>query len=236
MATQFVIYGQSRSGSTLLVDLLNRHPAIHCDEELFNKESGYFENVGRLRLSQYFPFPFIYLMKRRAPRDVYGFKLLFYQIRFTRPVVRALHLSGWRFIHLRRRNLVRQSLSKLIANRTQRWQRYEGDSAPDHRVTVGVDQLDRELRVREAWTRSELDCIAGIPHLDLCYETDLEDAAAWPATLARVAAFLEIQPFDTVHSKIKRIDERPYAEVIVNHAELAAHLERTAYAGQLDDR
>lgn len=34
MTAKFVIHGQSRSGSTLLVELINTHPDIYCDREL----------------------------------------------------------------------------------------------------------------------------------------------------------------------------------------------------------
>ena len=33
--SKFVIYAQARTGSTLLIDLLNSNPALHCDREIF---------------------------------------------------------------------------------------------------------------------------------------------------------------------------------------------------------
>ncbi|HBE17486.1 MAG TPA: hypothetical protein DEG17_03890 [Cyanobacteria bacterium UBA11149] len=33
-SNKFVIFGQGRTGSTLLYSLLNSHPQIHCDEEI----------------------------------------------------------------------------------------------------------------------------------------------------------------------------------------------------------
>ncbi len=50
MTTKFVIYGQSRSGSTLLVELINTHPDVQCDGELFNEDAARIGNRVLLSL------------------------------------------------------------------------------------------------------------------------------------------------------------------------------------------
>jgi LPS sulfotransferase NodH len=58
---------------------------------------------------------------------------------------------------LRRRNIVDQALSKLIANKTQHWHRRTGERDPSYRVEIGQAELAAELDVRELWTSQELD-------------------------------------------------------------------------------
>ncbi len=57
--SKFIIFGQGRSGSTLLMELLDSHPEIKCDSELFTKECGYERNRFKLALYRYYPYPLI---------------------------------------------------------------------------------------------------------------------------------------------------------------------------------
>ena len=43
--TKFVIFGRGRSGSTLLVSLLNSNPDIHCDGEILSRKKLFPEKV-----------------------------------------------------------------------------------------------------------------------------------------------------------------------------------------------
>ena len=105
MPTKFIIYGQSRSGSTLLVELIGANPPTHCDGELFGRGSMA-DITNPLRRYIYTSLPVLYMYQRQHlfKDQVYGFKLLFYQIRYTRYWLRLLHALGWKLIHLRRRN------------------------------------------------------------------------------------------------------------------------------------
>ncbi len=42
--SKFIIFGQGRSGSTLLKQLLDSHPEITCEGELLNVEDKYVTN------------------------------------------------------------------------------------------------------------------------------------------------------------------------------------------------
>jgi len=71
---KFVIFAQGRTGSTLLVELLNQIEEIHCEEEIYNKDFFVFK--------QKIPFPYIYLLgkSRLSKSKVFGFKVKIYQL------------------------------------------------------------------------------------------------------------------------------------------------------------
>lgn len=179
------------------------------------------------------PVLYVYLRQHLFKDQVYGFKLLFYQIRYTRYWLRLLHALGWKLIHLRRRNTVHQALSSIIAHKSQIWRRRATEQDPTNQVSVSPESLERELRVREGWTTQELDFIGALPRLTLFYEDDLLDANTWSATIDRVTEYLGIVPFQVGSPDLKKMDDRPLEEILSNYHDLQAHLAKGKYAGLL---
>lgn len=225
MSGKFVIYGQSRSGSTLLVELINTHPDVHCDGELFNEEAGRIGNSALSKLVKMFPIPYLSYLRRRVARKAYGFKLLFYHLPRARLTMKVMAFSGWKFIHVYRRNIARQSLSNIIAERTQRWHRRGDDASPANRIVVSVAQLQREIAIRDRWRSREMDLIKHIRHLDVCYEDDLEHEGNWTSTAEMLSRFLGLGPFEPRSISLKKTVDRGYGELIENYAELLPYLE-----------
>src|SRR4051794_949293 len=104
--TRFVIYCRGRDGSTLLVDLLNQLPGVHCDGEILH---------ARVLAS----WLYVQACESIASGEVYGFKLLSHHLTHVQRVsdpaafLRRLDSSGYKIIHLRRENMLRQILSAL---------------------------------------------------------------------------------------------------------------------------
>ena len=229
----FVLYGQSRSGSTLVAELAGSHPDVVCEGELLSPEWGYVRNsFVRYFLIRY-PFPYFAWRRRRAGATAYGFKLMSYQLATPRAALRRLSQTGWRFVHVRRRNRFHQSLSQLIALKSGHWHTRGGREAPRYRVRIDVEELNEELATREAWTRAEEAAIADLPRLTIEYEADLADSQRWGETMRRVFQYLGVAPAP-VSTELRRTDERDYPEVIENYAELLASLRAGPYAHYLD--
>jgi LPS sulfotransferase NodH len=229
MSTKFVVYGQSRSGSTLLVELINTHPEVRCDGELFNQDADRIGNRVLLSLVRAFPMPYISYKRRRAAGKAYGFKFLFYHLPMARQVMRMLALTGWKFVHVYRRNVARQSLSNIVAETTQRWHKREDDRATS-RIRVSNAGLRREIEIRHRWRAREIDLIAPIDHLDLCYEDDLEREADWPATADKLSRFLGLAPFKPGDVSLKKILSGTDDNLIENYAELKPLLDSSEIA------
>ncbi len=88
------------------------------------------------------------------------------------------HLSKWRFVHLRRRNIVRQAISHVLAQHTGAWRSVvaHGDAgAPtyDPRAVLGATQ--RLIEVNALWEAFFSD--AGVAPLRVWYE-DLDASPA----------------------------------------------------------
>lgn len=225
--TRFVIFGQGRSGSTLLVSLLGSHGRTHCDGEIL---------YSRLR----FPRAFIDASAALHRGRIYGFKLLSYQLRdvqrLARPeaFLRGLGEDGFRILYLRRRNLLRHALSNLYARETE-FHRVDGaKKGPARRIDVNVADVLEWIRVSGELASFEQRVLRDLPHLPLTYEDDLETAASQQATADRVFAYLGTET-EQVASTMQKVAPRSIADMVVNHEELIAALRDSPHAEFLED-
>lgn len=214
---KFIIFGQGRTGSTLLVDLLNSSTSVYCDEELFfyklASPARYVEGKSRLA---------------RAP--VYGFKAKIYQLSDVQRLdpalfMRRLHRSGWTIIHIERENLLRHSLSAVLAEQRQMYQAKEdtdlrGRRSKEH---IPVELLINEMRQRERYGSQEAAVLQDIPHLHISYEADLADAERQQLSLNRVFEALGVPPVE-VHTNLRRINSSSLRDDVSNYDELSQAL------------
>lgn len=105
------------------------------------------------------------------------------------------NLEKWRFIYLRRENLVQQAISSLIAERTQQW-----NSAVPAKGSINVDDYDFEkiLKAVNSFSNGNryLERFIGLFGLhvyNITYETFLTDKKKY---LDEMASFLGIDPAD----------------------------------------
>ena len=220
----FSVICNSRTGSTLLCDLLNSHPQIECEDEI-------------LKTWRDFPFLFVRGSAARARRrgfSAYGFKLNTVSTKLM-PVredildrfVRQLAASGFMFIRLRRRNVVRQALSVLRAAETVYHQRGPGASTAGP-IHVDVAQLFQLIAMLERHDEVIGKIVDSHSAREFWYEYDLEDAAAQQATVDRIAAHLEIDPAP-VSTDLRRFAPARLEEAVTNFDEIAEHLRSTKY-------
>jgi LPS sulfotransferase NodH len=226
---RFVVLAQSRTGSSLLVDLLNAHPDIHCDGEL-------------LMHRVYAPRRFVEGSAARAAERAYGFKVKIYQLtskqRYERPgdFLDALCDRGWLVVHLRRDNLVRQSVSILAAKARGAYSHAISDGPlRDGPLTVDVARMLQILEKRAVHAEAEATCLERVPHLRVCYEDDLLREAAQRATAARLFRLLGVDPDVAVRTKWVRTGRDRLADSIANYAEVEAGLAGTRFAAHLRD-
>jgi LPS sulfotransferase NodH len=103
----FVIFGQGRTGSTLLTSLLSSHPEIQCDGEILG------EKVKD-------PFNQIAKCAAVSRKPVYGFKVKIYQLtdnQSMRPdtFLQNMAAKSVKILFLSRRNHLRQVISNRLA-------------------------------------------------------------------------------------------------------------------------
>lgn len=121
----YVIASTPRSGSTLLCDLLLATGRLGVPTEYFNNKDAVKATAERLGLPHPPPIDgYLREVRRRrtSANGVFGTKLHFHQAaeRLPHPVFRRF-LAESRFVWLRRRDLLAQSISLALAWQTDRW-------------------------------------------------------------------------------------------------------------------
>ncbi|MEQ8663066.1 MAG: hypothetical protein RLW62_19800, partial [Gammaproteobacteria bacterium] len=185
-ARRFVIFGDGRTGSTLLVRLLGSHPDIHCDDEILHGWCAFPAHRVRDHLA-------------RTSAAAYGFKLLTYQLTdvmclpwdHARALLDWLEGAGFIIIHITRENALEHALSQIGA-RQRGFHRVRGDRRERDRIVVTRAELFWWLEQIETRRRDNAALLAGRDVVALEYGSDLLHAAAWPATMARICAALNL--------------------------------------------
>lgn len=227
--TKFIIFGTGRSGSTLLVTLMDSNSHIFCDNEIYHRPV-------------LFPTLYRNLRAKLANTDVYGFKLLMYHISLKLGIrnedfgsyLQGLVDDGFKIIHLRRHNIVRQAFSNLYArHRGQFHSNSTVGKKTDSKMLVDLSELEKWIRDIDAQARWEQELLSHISHLSLSYERDLEDRTAHGATLKRVSAFLgtTVEPPAT---ELRKVTPKSLESFIENHQEVLEFLQVNGWAHYLE--
>lgn len=225
--TKFLIFGAGRSGSSLLVDLLDSHPGIRCEGEIMHH---------RVLL------PGLYINCRAATarQDAYGFKLLSYQLRHVqnmrhpRRFLQRLHESGWKIIYLLRRNILRRALSNLYARHRRKFHE-RGKQGPVAAVRMQVDlsELLGWMEGMERLNQFEERVLRELPRLNVIYEDDLQNGHHHQATVDTIFEYLGL-PSAAVNSDLFRATPRHLSDFVTNHEEVERFVGNTRYRRHLE--
>ena len=228
--TKFIIFGQGRSGSNLLVDLLNSHPDIHCDREPLNNQNVAQKNILLRSFIYRFPYRYIQFHLNKYAHKIYGFKLMIYQLVIFKKIKPKLFNRHWKIIYLKREDVLQQSLSAIIAKKTGLYMRTTADKHEDQRVFyVELQKLVNELFYRTRDLEREQVVLQGVDFLELVYEHDLEDSKKWQATANRVFAYLGLKPVE-VSASILKTNSLAHEKRISNYQEIIDHLKNTDFS------
>jgi len=223
----FLIFAQGRSGSELLVDLLNSSPDVHCDGEILER-------------TVYAPTAWVEAHRWRHRDRVYGFKVKPRQLLGHQRMadmgrwLAAMDARGYRLVHLRRRNLLRQAVSTIAGRRDGVWHRRADRSAsPPEAFHIDPAEVIRQLELRTRWGRLERAALAGLPHATVCYEDDLVGTERHQATLDRLAAWLDVESQPAV-SALRPTNPGDLADRIANYDAVRAALRGGPWARYLE--
>jgi LPS sulfotransferase NodH len=238
---KFVIVGVARTGSTLLLDLLNGHEQVIAFGELFRGDGAIgwdrwpfrtHQSPRLLRLHAARPVEFLETaVFRRWPREVaaVGFKLFYYHARTGSQAAVWDHLRSdpdLAIIHLKRLNLLEQYLSLRLAHATNVWSSLKS-AAPVEPVRLSADDCLRHFQEVQAQEAACDAHFAGRRVLTVTYESLVADRSS---AMARVAAHLGLRP-GPLEAKVVRQRTEPLSRAIANYEEL-----REAFAGSTWER
>ena len=217
-----------RTGSDLLVDLMDSHPRMRCEKEILGEPHRDARRFIRGRV----------LVARLRGEAVYGFKINSLNLRVASrrwnlpSFIKALGADGFRFVRLKRDNLLRQGISAMRAGETREYH----VTAPIGTGPMQLDPLNVIYLIRNFEVYEDLiDAnVQGFPTLLLTYEEDLEDGPAQQDALNRVFSFVGLEPAP-VSSPLVKTTPRGLADAVANHEELAAALRGTRYERFLFD-
>ncbi|MEZ4826292.1 MAG: hypothetical protein R3C61_08355 [Bacteroidia bacterium] len=228
---KFVIFGTGRSGSTLLVSLLNSNSQVFCDNEIYHRKVLFPQLSRKART-------------RLGNKEVYGFKCLTYQVGkilgYARDdqhlFLRKLTREGYKIIYLERENALRQGLSNLYARYRNQFHSNSTVMTRDLPKQMQVDLkelLDWVEGVQRAAAR-ENQMLEGIPHLKLFYERDLEDPASHPQTLKKLSEYLKVD-FEMPDTELQKVTPQKLSDFVANHEEVESFIREKGYGHFLDN-
>lgn len=231
----FIIFGQGRSGSNLLRTLLNSHPQIHCDNELFNPvrlaQKGKFDRFMIIT----FPINYIHNMQKLADAEIYGFKFFAFHHKNAGSIVKNLYRQGWKVIHIERKNILKQTFSGIIGTQTQKYIRRDDASSPDKIYHIECEQVINVLKFRKKLLAAEYEILSGIgSYYSVIYEDDLRDQKSWNETMDKIFQFLKIEPVEA-KSSILITDPRPDNLRIENFDEIIHGLNEAGHSKVVED-
>jgi LPS sulfotransferase NodH len=224
----FVIFGQGRSGSNLLRSLLNSHPLVYCDIELFNPKTYQTEKPLSRLLMKTFPLWYIQNAMKKHPDKIYGFKLFFWHVTDAGLLITRLYKKGWKIIHIRRKSVLKQAFSAEIGKLTKQYHRTNDTPLPAETYHINPERIAAGISRRVSMMQKEIELVSKIEHLQVVYEEDLQDEKKWNKTTGNLFQYLGIEPFE-VKSYLLITDPRPDTERIENFDEIIEYLNKNGF-------
>lgn len=244
------MFHMGRTGSSVLADLLDRHPDVHWDGELYYPcLAGEDRRTGRL-VTQEMDFRFDPIAEvRRAKRFAgwhwYGFEVKPYHLIWTSydmpGYIQALRELGFgSFIVLQRRNRLRKLVSSAVAHARGQFV-YETDDEPERvRVRLGVEEIgfgrlarNGLIEMLEVYDRNFGALERVLPNaLHLSYEEHVE-----PDPRIAYRAVCEYLDIPAVPVPVRHRKATPYTleEVLENYQEVREALTGTPYEWMLQE-
>ena len=226
--SRFVIFGRGRSGSTLLVRMLDQHNDITCLGEL-------------LRCRLMFPEAYRDRCLNIAPKPVRGFKLLSYQMTQVMKIapdsgyLRRMQDDGFRIIYIHRDNYLRLAVSNMFARiRGQFHVDRQSESGAEHqRHYFSPDELLQWMEGARFRTVEEKAFLDGVDHFDVLYERDLECRESQTNTVRKLFAWFGVDCQD-VQPSLRQATPRDLNRIIENYDEVVERIGQSDFAKFLE--
>jgi len=218
----FVIYGRPRSGTTVLVRLLDQVPQVQCDGEL-------------LHFFLLNPVGFLSRLPKRVQPDVaaYGVKLISFHLteiqRIRRPLAffDKLAARDYAVLHLTR-NTWDQTLSLAKAHKSSYYKNRPGGK-PAQTLRLEPARFLELLRWNDAMLAYENRVMAHVPHLPVTFENDLSSAELHQPAIDRICTYLGTTSAP-VKAKSPRTGGKDGLLAVENLDEVAAYVQQSDLA------
>lgn len=221
---KFVVITRSRTGSNLLISLLNSHPQIDAFGEKFNRLG---ESDCKTIYNQIFP---------KTSAKTRGFKIFYYHPLDSEDKQIWDFLkndSKIKIIHLQRANLLRTHISRLIAGKTDKWSSQGNNKVAleNKKVQIDVNELLSDIKTTKNYIQKTQKAFKNHDLYEVSYQELVTNRAN---TMECIFNFLQVSKF-APKSDLKRQNPEPIKDIVLNYDEVYSKLVNTDYAFMLED-
>ena len=238
-----VILTTQRTGSTFLVDCLGSHPQIECASEILigdadvpvDEPRGRFKQVSKftrlIRSGAWRPGQRMNEFFAGGTAQVRVFKAMYNHLANPFALRYLQRNEDVRILHLRRHNVLKAHVSRLLMPKRARVQVFE----PVDAVQVQVDPAEVVASMRIA--RSHYERFERLfekhQRLPLAYEELFDGKYLQAGTASRVCDFLGVSQHP-MQSRIVKLNPESLRDMVSNYDELAEAVSRTEFADMLE--
>jgi len=221
---RLVIFGQGRTGSTLLESLLCSTGYFRPNGELFNISRGeilyplqYVRGLSKLTANENLIFHVkVYQLTRDRKRPIDPAKFL-----------NALYGDGWKIIYLRRRNKVSHALSNVVAEHRGHYHK-DSDDREAVKVFVNCEEFAEKVEERFHFENVEKAALTDVKYHEVVYENDLEISHNHQETVNRILGYISLEN-RKAFSKYRRVNAQLPKELISNYDEFVGMLKKQGW-------
>lgn len=240
----FVIVSMQRSGSGWFETLMNSHPNISSNGEIFNRVDRR-ENISSIlqTLDTLYNLDWLTSAAKNECTAAFGLKWMLNQGILENPedIVSYLNKKGVSVIFLFRRNTLRRLVSVLAndydkaakqlngTHKSHVHSKEEAEILAKFKPHLDTSTLITNIRNIEKAIRDCLDHFKSTRHMILYYEDIISNSNA----LSRVQEFLRV-PVRRLMSRQVKIHTRPLPDLVKNWEEVSSKLNGTEFAHFLD--
>lgn len=219
---KYVMVSTSRTGSTLIMALLNNHDQIICDGEIFKNLNG---KSCRQVWNNFFN-------HRPKQTQQIGFKLFYSHPRDEDKSVWDIikNDKDIKIIHLMRKNILRIYLSQRIGIKTKRWtenvNRPHNIDIDSKKVALDAEECETAFNKITNYQNNAKALFKDHPYMELYYEDVVKDQ---DSELTRIFEFLKVDNME-VKANNKKQNPEGLDELITNYEELKTKFNTTQWA------
>jgi LPS sulfotransferase NodH len=217
---KILIFAQGRSGTTLFESLM-------CSTGYF---TGYHEVLNTVTREVMWPTKYVRGLGRQTGKEniIIHVKPEHLGRARKRPVdaesfLKALHKDGWYFVHIERSDLLKQIISKYLAKARGSYHKTD-EAAEKISIHIPPEELLAQYQKRKSLLADEKAILAGFPHFQICYDTDLEKSGQHQKTVNRILNELGL-PSQQVSTKLRKINAAATSDFLSNFEELKQYFE-----------
>lgn len=233
---KFVIITLPRSGSTVLVKTLDRHPQVFCAGELFYFPGNIYHTECQFpfwrikvlsnKINYLINFPNVILRLRRFMNNFYnqekpgykavGFKMMYQHILYMPGIMDYLKKNNIKVILLTRKNIIRNVLSDMKARESGVYHKEPGDDKNvNKKLHVNLQLLSEKINETGRWSKKLEAVSAGMETLQI----DYSDFANWDEMTGRVFDFLEVSR-EIIQPATEKLNPPALENMIDNYEEV----------------